>query len=555
MPKIPQVIAQAAPQGRAASAADFGAGPGMERLGQEFERGGELAAGLFEAEMTSRVSGALANATSSLNNLQLEVDANPDHNGRNDQFATGSQKIANEFRESLNYPKFQGLFDERFAGTLERGRMGVAQGVRTAQIDSSRGNVSMLIESKLDEAANTSDIATRQLLVEDAIAAVNQGVKDGLWSAAQGAELKINIENRQQTDGLLLEAQAAADDLRQSIPDPQKRVAAARSRYKGKLRSAVVALVEHQVGKDQELSDLAKSTLREQIYHEIKAGKHDAATILKFAADNGFSQLEPEALLGLVTPTSQSVKDARKFASRQIFEGLRSQAFSVGPGQEAFFGLDLYSPGPGADGEMGTEDDTPAIYTLLEQTHMDELLRIQQAGPTSKYVIHGTRSNAVLQQLLVELDKDWTPAQLSYKNDAELLERQQLIETFEDFILAKQQQEKREWLYPQEMRDIASELKREVVLDARSWTNWTEDTARVYEITPELLDPKSPQYRLGAIPAEVEDEIRQRELSPELSERIGGRATIGDAVDFESVKLVWAIRKDDLLQMRAGSLR
>jgi hypothetical protein len=520
----------------------------LAAIGQAVSEAGDVAGHLFEQEMSARVSGALGMATRELNDLSLEVDKAPDHNTRNDIYAKGSSKIAAKFRESIGSPKFQQDFDLRFEGTLEHGRMKVAHGVRQSQVASSAANRLMFIEGKLDSIEDEANPALRQQAIEEIYREADKGVEGGLWSDEKATAIKIGATNRMEQSALLVKAQTISDELRVSIPDPQRRVAAARNRHTGKLRTAVVSIVEHQIDTDRTLSTRARADARKDFYREVKARKHADGTpvtvksILAASARLDFTQEETEALLALITPTSTEVGNARKLASRSLFEQLRGQALSVGPAQKEFFRRDFFDAA-GPDGELGTEDDTTPLYTMLEEPHLNKLLEIQQGGPTSKYVIHGTRSNAVRDQLLVELDMDWTPAQLSSKGAVDLQKRQQLIEAFEDFILAKQQKENREWLYPQEMRDIARDLKREVTLD----TDWLDTTARVYQITPELLEEE-----LGAMPADVEADIRRRKLEPAIAERLE-RPTIGDASDMESLKLLHSIWKSDLLARRGGS--
>ncbi|MDE0916535.1 MAG: hypothetical protein OSB57_15285, partial [Planctomycetota bacterium] len=120
MPKIPQILADPAGLGRRAVPRDMGGGEGMAALGQAVGGIGDISMELFDQEMSAEVSGSLAEATRSLNDLSMEVQANPDHNARNKLYAAGSVKIAREFRDGLKYPKFQGMFDERLEGSLER---------------------------------------------------------------------------------------------------------------------------------------------------------------------------------------------------------------------------------------------------------------------------------------------------------------------------------------------------------------------------------------------------------------------------------------------------
>ena len=244
MPRIPQVLADPAGLGRRAVPRDMGGGEGMAALGQTATELGDISLELFEQEMTAKVSGALGEATRALNDLSLEVDAEPDHHKRNQMYAEGSGKIANQFREGLRYPKFQGLFDERMAGTLERGRMGIAQGVRQAQVDTSRANVLENIEAQTDALQNIYDPVSRQAAIRAIHDEIDQGTSSGLWSAVKGAELKIALDNRLEGEELIAQSQRVADEIMDTFPTAEQRMEAALKLPKGVLRDAVVNRVE-----------------------------------------------------------------------------------------------------------------------------------------------------------------------------------------------------------------------------------------------------------------------------------------------------------------------
>jgi hypothetical protein len=506
MPKIPTVLADKASLGRPALPRDFGGGEGMEALGQAVGGIGDIAGKLFEEEMSAQVSGSLGEATRALNDLNLEVQANPDHNARDKMYADGAAKIAAEFREGLRYPKFQGMFDERLEGSLERGRVGIAQGVRQAQVDAAKAGRMTFIESQVDALENISNPTERVQTLNGIREEIQAGVRGGLWSAEQAAAMQINIEDRVAKKEMVTQAQVAADGLRQSIPDPQERVDAARSRYRGGLRSQVVALVEHQIATDQTLSDRARSKRREQIYHEIKAGKHTAQSILEISADEDFGQSETEAWLELLMPTTAQ----RDLASRVIYDGLLDLAVTPGPEQRQFFEMDFFSPRPGPDAEPGTEDDLPPIAAVAG-SHLDKLVALQKAGPESKEVLHGDRTRREVKGLLVRLGLPdlGSEAGREAATPETLLEIQQVERTLEDFFSRKMEEEKRPWLYPEELRDIVDNLADEQVL-----THYrpfpveylhSNEMVRRYEVTPELVG----QDIHGDPPHHIEAEIRE----------------------------------------------
>jgi hypothetical protein len=191
--KLPQVLADPASSGRRAAPRDFGGGEGMAAMGQAVSGLGDIAGKLFEEEMSAQVSGSLADATRSLNDLGMEVQANPDHNTRNKLYAEGSQKIASDFRKGLKYPRFQGMFDERLEGTLESGRLGVKQGVRRSQVESIASTRLRAIENGAQAAAGMDDVSGAVYLEANVYPVIAEGTGSS-WSALKGEALRQGVD-------------------------------------------------------------------------------------------------------------------------------------------------------------------------------------------------------------------------------------------------------------------------------------------------------------------------------------------------------------------------
>jgi len=191
--KLPQVLADPASSGRRAAPRDFGGGEGMAAMGQAVSGLGDIAGKLFEEEMSAQVSGSLADATRSLNDLGMEVQANPDHNTRNKMYAEGASKIASDFRKGLKYPRFQGMFDERLEGTLERGRTGIAQGVRRSQVESIASTRLRAIENGAQAAAGMDDVSGAVYLEANVYPVIAEGTGSS-WSALKGEQLRQGVD-------------------------------------------------------------------------------------------------------------------------------------------------------------------------------------------------------------------------------------------------------------------------------------------------------------------------------------------------------------------------
>jgi hypothetical protein len=446
------------------------------------------------------------------------------------------------------------MFDERLEGTLERGRTGIAQGVRKAQVDSAKANRLLFIESKTDALKNISDPTARVQAMNEIREEFAAGVRGGLWNAAQAAAMQIKFEDRIAGDELITESQTIADELRDTIPDPQKRIDAARDDYTGPLRDQVVALVEHQLATDRDLSERAEREGRKLLYHEIKAGVHSdeekspvtVASILKIAKERGYGQTETESLLSLIRPVSQDTKGARAMQSREIFEQLREDAYTPGPIQMEFFRSDLFAPREVRDAEGRIVELLPSYASLMADDGGDlsKLIELQQKGPANAHVLHGARSKEVLKNILNKTGLNFTDEQLRSRffSDDKKQERLKVIRTFWDFVDARMEESGMPWLTPDDMDKISDDMLKEKILD----TSWWDTTTSVYKITPELLEEE-----MGEMPADTEKNLRSMVL-PDATALKLGRSVIGDSDDVTSLRLLRSLWKSSLMREREG---
>jgi len=308
MPKLPQALAERTSLGRRAVPRDMGGGEGLAALGQAVGGIGDIAGRLFEEEMSADVSGSVAEANRALNDLSMQVQANPDHNARNKMYADGALKIAREAREGLRYPKFQGMFDERVEGSLERGRVGIAQGVRKAQVDSASANRMKSIETTFDGMANISDPDERGLERDKIYTEIQALVDGGLWSASQGAQFRIEIDNRIAGQELIIESQTRADEIMATYPTAEQRMNAALDVPKGPVRDAVVARIHtRQTEEDGLTAKVAKAqhtALLHRAYADLTQEQLIDESISLSAAGN---PLDPQVLKSVAGVIEQRV--------------------------------------------------------------------------------------------------------------------------------------------------------------------------------------------------------------------------------------------------------
>jgi len=501
MPKIPQVLADPAGLGRRAVPRDFGSGEGMAALGQTATELGDISLQLFEQEMSAKVSGSLAEATRALNDLSLEVDAEPDHHKRNQMYAEGSGKIANQFREGLRYPKFQGLFDERLAGTLERGRMGIAQGVRQAQVDTSRANVLENIEAQTDALQNIYDPVSRQAAIRAIHDEIDQGTSSGLWSAVKGAELKIALDNRLEGEELIAQSQRVADEIMDTFPTAEQRMEAALKLPKGVLRDAVVNRVEsRQRAEDGLTAKAAKAQhtgLLERAYVDLTQEQLLEESIRLSAAG---TPLDPEVLKSvsnvIATRVSGKAPPTPYTRYAELLEKSRDPIT-----RPEFLALDLTQ-----------------YADELTKGQLDKLITNQGQGAWVLPSDATTRVSRALGRLGLPTN---TSADATTENWAKA---EQFRAVAENALMQAEHREGRP-LTGQEIQDTIDALFDEVVIDHN--TGWWDEVVPLYQVSPETeVDPPeefSAKARARAAPRVLTDEdVSKQYLDMLLARQSGG---------------------------------
>ena len=482
MPKIPQALAERASLGRRAVPRDMGGGEGLAALGQAVGGIGDIAGRLFEEEMSADVSGSVAEANRALNDLSMQVQANPDHNARNKMYADGALKIAREAREGLRYPKFQGMFDERVEGSLERGRVGIAQGVRKAQVDSASANRMKSIETTFDGMANISDPDERGLERDKIYTEIQALVDGGLWSASQGAQFRIEIDNRIAGQELIIESQTRADEIMATYPTAEQRMNAALDVPKGPVRDAVVARIHtRQTEEDGLTAKVAKAqhtALLHRAYADLTQEQLIDESISLSAAGN---PLDPQVLKSVAGVIEQRVS------------------------------------GEGGLGEKGPADPYTSYQKLLEMAR-DPVTRPEFLSLDLSKVAD-TVLPAQYNKLVANQDKGawgFTPA--TTKRVDRALAKLKLPNTTsaggfeeEDWAKAEQfraaaenalmQAEHREGrpLTGKETQDTINALFDEVVIDVDFWS---DDVVRLYEVAPET--------EIGDVPTAFAAKARER---------------------------------------------
>jgi hypothetical protein len=508
--KLPQVLADPASSGRRAAPQDFGGGQGMAAMGQAVSGIGDIAGALFEEEMSAQVSGSLGEATRKLNDLSMEVQAQPDHNARNKMYAEGSAKIASEFRKGLHYPRFQGMFDERIEGTLERGRTGIAQGVRKAQVGAASANRLLFIESQIDALENISNPTERLQAMNGIREEIAAGVRGGLWSASQAAAMQIKFENRVAGHELITASQAAADEIMDTYATAEQRMDAALGMPAGPLRDAVVSRVTSRQRADDGLYAKAEKAQHTALLHRAYADlTHEQLLEESIALSAKGTPLDPDVLKSVSAVIAHRVSsegglpDQGPISPHTTYSELLDKARDPMTRQE-FLGLDL------------------AKYAdLLLPDQYNKLVANQGNGAwgltpdTTKRVDRAlARQGLPVTNADIAVDHD----------DAKVAKAEQFRSVVENAVMQEEHRTGNP-LSGKATQDIINALSDEVVIDHNM--AWWNEVVPLWQVTPETeVDPPTSFFtaiREQLAPRVLTDEdVREIYLDLLLQRQAGG---------------------------------
>ena len=297
MPKIPRIYEEGPGQhGRRAVAGDVGGGAGLQALGQATKQLGDISFQLFEQEMSSQVLASVGNAEREINTLRHEIEQEPDHHKRSDLYAAGSKKITDKYREPLRFPKYQGLFGERIEGTLERGRVHIAQGVRQSQLDAIQGNLITFVEGKVEAYGNEPNEDVRNDLRDQIFERLNDSVAGGSLSSARAAQLQSSAIERMRKHDSVMDYQAETDRIRngrnedgtpldfgQQIEEALK--------LTGVKRDAVLKRLQAREETDKKLEDKARGLFYTSQYNKVIRGLLSGEALLDWLDSPGAAHL------------------------------------------------------------------------------------------------------------------------------------------------------------------------------------------------------------------------------------------------------------------------
>ena len=258
--------------GRRANAADFGTGEGLEAISRSVGETGDLAMRLFDQEMDSRVVGALSNATRAMTDLAVQVESEPDHNKRLGMYQDGARKIGEQFRAGVQYPRYQQAFDERFFQQVESGRIEVLNNVRNARIASAQATLMMAVDTHIDSAQNHPDPIRRAQIYGEALMDVERAEQKGTVGPVRAAQMKLQIRKAQQTEKLIFDTYALADEIYDGHEKHEDRIEAAQD-VPAHMRERVTRIVHNRYIREQAMEKEANDAQYIDLSKRAKSGE------------------------------------------------------------------------------------------------------------------------------------------------------------------------------------------------------------------------------------------------------------------------------------------
>lgn len=198
-PFIPQVIEQPAPQGRPATAADFGAleGRALQGLGRSLQSVSNVNTQIFTAFADSQDRAALADASNEIANLELDFANDTEFDTREDRFSKGMAAINDRLSKRVNKGVF-GVGGSRtstqFQVMADRARVRQRDQGRVLAINQGRADTRTGANLFMGQAASSLDPDDREFFRGQAIATIDAGQENGFFSAEEAARERRDID-------------------------------------------------------------------------------------------------------------------------------------------------------------------------------------------------------------------------------------------------------------------------------------------------------------------------------------------------------------------------
>lgn len=286
MPKLERSVRGPARLGRRATPTDFETGIGLQALGTSIAQAGDATERILHAEMESKVSAAVQNAATRLNDIRLEEQANPDYESSEERFTKQRTELLNGFREGIFSTRYKNLFDDRVFAIGERTRLQVADNVRARRLDATRANA-VTAHGKLVELAATADTPEmRETYLEQAKETLRGGVSSGAISKTQEARMGLAADAAMRDAEHRHKAQAAADEIMAKHDTPQARLDAAR-KLKGELRDRVVARIKDRNAEEEQQRTRRNRAILNQAGDQAWAGDLTHEQVIDLPLDKG----------------------------------------------------------------------------------------------------------------------------------------------------------------------------------------------------------------------------------------------------------------------------
>jgi hypothetical protein len=363
------------------------------------------------------------------------------------------------------------------------------------------------IETTFDGMANISDPIERGLERDKIYTEIQDGVRGGLWSASQGAQMQIQIDNRIAGQELIIESQTRADEIMDTYPTAEQRMDAALDVPEGPLRDAVVRRVDaRQTAEDGLNAKAAKAQhtlLLHRAYADLTQEQLLEESISLSAAGN---PLDPQVLKSVAGVIEQRVSG----------EGGLGEEGPADP-YTSYSKLLEMARDPVTRPEFLSLDLSKVADTVLPAQY-NKLVANQDKGAWGFTPATTKR----VDRALAKLELPITLGGIAGADTEDRAKAEQFRAAAENALMQAEHREGRP-LTGKETQDTINALFDEVVIDVDFFS---DDVVRLYEVAPET--------EIGDVPTAfaaktrefegemTDDEVRERYLEALLRRQAGG---------------------------------
>jgi hypothetical protein len=268
LPGLPRLQAGPTPQGRRASAADFGALEGQAReqragiFGQVGQAAGEVVdihTRIRDAANQAKLARAAAEYGAELDRTVLDLETDPDLDTHEERIGKASKDLLKRHQQALP-PELHGALENRVFPSTANAQLEVVRSTNKRRIRDSVANADEMLRLSTDQAARAADPVRRGQIRGQAVGALEGLRAAGILDQAGYDERVQRLEKGIAEADLLAALEADPAGAYKELGDPASALAAGRSEAERlKARADALRAFEHQLSERRAAASFAQS--------------------------------------------------------------------------------------------------------------------------------------------------------------------------------------------------------------------------------------------------------------------------------------------------------